>query len=54
MEFDYINGQLLQGMPSPGRQAAQGAEPGARAGAAPSQVLVPEQAHANEGDHPSV
>ena len=42
--------QFLQGMPAPGRQAAQRAEPRAGAGAPPGQVLVPEQAHANEGD----
>jgi len=46
-----MDNQFLQGMPAPGRQAAQGAEPGAGAGAPPGQVLVPEQAHANEGDH---
>lgn len=36
-------------MPTPRRQAEEGAEPRAWVGAPPSQILVPKQAHSNEG-----
>lgn len=41
--------QVLQGVPTPGWKAAKGAEPGARPRAIAGQVLVPEQAHTDEG-----
>jgi hypothetical protein len=44
-----VRAQDVQGVPAPRREPAGGAEPGARPGAAPDQVLVPEPPHPDEG-----